>query len=454
MNSIENDKLNQELGDKLACFREEPPEGMFERIEQTLLAGGFVAGAESPAEEPARVVVPLWRRPLFRSVVASLAAASVCLAVVLYGGRQRAEELKGEQPILAQESPLAQEQELVATLESGEEKPSEEVAVAEQTKVVAARSPRRKAAVEPATVAEVVVAAEAESEVVAVVQEHSEQTAAEKKDNGEGKTTTKKSTRERYAASLAARKNTSRRSGSELDEYWRGVLGEQDEPRGPRPVQVALYTENLGIGRGDVQKSNVSNSQMLVREQSELGGGSFLGPMMAQKERTATLEHSMPVSVGVTVSYSLTDWLSLESGLLFASYSSRGETVGTMSSYVRRRTMGYLGVPLSVKMDVVEFNAITLYGSVGLMGEVCISAKDKIYLDGALNNVTALKEFDRFTTSFNAVVGVDYRLFDNVGLFGEVGCSYWSVPDSYPENYRTIHPLSLTTRVGLSYSFN
>lgn len=470
MNNIENDKFQRELGDKLGRFREEPPEGMFERIEQTLLAGGLAGGAESPAEEPAKVIIPLWRRPLFRGVVASLAAASVCLAVILLGGRKELQELGVEQ--------VATSQRVENTGVEAVVEPAEEIAVAEGQEAEVKAVPASVVTSKPTLMA---VAERQTGQVLAVsaVEQggldgqmavgHEEQSAsseqgevteprsASEQKAPQGQTATRKSrsSRERLADAVGSRKNSNRRSDSELEEYWRGVLGEQEESRGGlKPLQVGIYTANLGFNRGDVQMDNVSNSQMLVKEQTELGGGSFLGPMMAQKEKVATLEHSMPVSVGVTVNYSLTDWLSLESGLLYTSYSSRGESAGMMSSYVRKRSMDYLGVPLNVRFDVVEYNGLTLYGSLGFTAELCVAAKDRLLLDGALNSVTTLTDFDRLTGSLNAVAGVNYNLFDNIGLFGEVGCSYWSVPDSYPENYRTIHPLSLATRLGLSYSFN
>ncbi len=467
MNNIENDKFQRELGDKLGRFREEPPEGMFERIEQTLLAGGLAGGAESPTEEPAKVIIPLWRRPLFRGVVASLAAASVCLAVILVGGRKELQELGVEQVALNEGAAKSvgagsDEQSVGYHLENDAEEatPIEQEVASPQSRatksIVEEHKPTLMAVVEPIKAPVTVVSAEKNDgiEQESVTPEQTgvaEQKVGPKQSN----TSKRRSSRERLADAVGSRKNSNRRSDSELEEYWRGVLGEQEESRGGlKPLQVGIYTANLGFNRGDVQMDNVSNSQMLVKEQTELGGGSFLGPMMAQKEKVATLEHSMPVSVGVTVNYSLTDWLSLESGLLYTSYSSRGESAGMMSSYVRKRSMDYLGVPLNVRFDVVEYNGLTLYGSLGFTAELCVAAKDRLLLDGALNSVTSLTDFDRLTGSLNAVAGVNYNLFDNIGLFGEVGCSYWSVPDSYPENYRTIHPLSLATRLGLSYSFN
>ena len=58
------------------------------------------------------------------------------------------------------------------------------------------------------------------------------------------------------------------------------------------------------------------------------------------------------------------------------------------------------------------------------------------------------------TFSLDAAVGASYALWGTMGLFGEVGCSYWMAPQGYAENYRTVNPLSLSTRFGLRFTFN
>jgi hypothetical protein len=199
---------------------------------------------------------------------------------------------------------------------------------------------------------------------------------------------------------------------------------------------------------------NLAHSQMLVQEQHQLGGGSYMGPMMSSQRRTANLEHSMPVTLGVTVSYSLTDWLSVDSGILYTSLSSRGESEGAVSSYVCRRSMDYIGVPLALSAYFAEFDRFSLYGRLGITGELCISSNDAYYLDGNFNSQERLSNQGALSLSFDAAAGVTYALVGGLGLFGEVGCSYWNVPENYPENYRTLHPLSLTTRLGVRFTFN
>lgn len=425
-------KYKTELGDKLGRFREEPPEGMFERIEESLMASGVASSSESaPQTAP---VVPLWRRPWLKGVAATLAAASVAIGLMVGLGDEVEQMVQQQTPSImaVAESPIVNAEEVTAIDEP-------EVLVAE--------------VITP--IQESVAAGKGELvAMVALAQTESEPQLAESTAEKEQTTANTKTRKKREKVSLTSEKRE-RRSREELEQYWRSVIEEEPWDRGvEHPVQIALYTANMGLNRGDVQMDNLAHSQMLVQEQHQLGGGSYLGPMMSLQRRTANLEHSMPVTLGVTVSYSLTDWLSVDSGLLYTSLSSRGESEGAVSSYVCSRSMDYLGIPLALSVYFAEFDRLSLYGRLGLTGELCVSSKDKFYIDGNFNSDEQLSNQGALSLSFDAAAGVTYSLVGGLGLFGEVGCSYWNAPENYPENYRTLHPLSLTTRLGVRFTFN
>lgn len=427
-----DDKYTKILGEKLGQFREEPPEGMFERIEQTLLASG--AAAPKQAEEPVVApVVPLWRRPLFKGAVATLVAASLAFGLFV-GLKDRTAEVGAD--ILA-ENPNV----LLTHNEQPEETPVE---IIEEEREVAPIVTVAESKGEGVLVAMVPLSEQSEEPLIAESQEQeqqSEQSAVSK-------------SREPRKVSVKGEKRE-RRSREELEEYWRKVIEEEPRERGvAHPAEVAIYTAGLGLNRGDVQMNNLAHSQLLVNEQHQLGGGSYMGPMMAQQKKSTNLHHSMPLTLGVTVSYSLTDWLAVDSGLLYTSLSSSGESPGEMSNYLLKRSMDYVGIPLALSFYLFDFDRWSIYGRVGITGELCVSSNDKIYMDGALSSEWQLSNQNTASISFDVAAGVSYALWGGLGLFGEVGGSYWSAPENYPENYRTLHPLNLSTRFGVRFTFN
>ena len=220
------------------------------------------------------------------------------------------------------------------------------------------------------------------------------------------------------------------------------------------PVEIGLYAANVGFNRGHVEVENVAGSSMLVSEKNQHSvGGQYMAPSLVAPREKSHLEHFMPVTVGVTVSRALNGWLSMDSGLLYTNLYSVSKSSGAISNYSMRRTMDFLGVPLALSASFANLGDLSFYGRLGGTVELCINANDKTFVDGVMANKSRL-DVPTLTLSFDAALGASYQIVGAVGLFGEVGCSYWKSPADYPENYRTVHPLSLSSRFGLRFTFN
>lgn len=430
MKDYKDDKFNEILGDKLRSIGEVPPAGMFDRIEQTLLANGVVRSATDAQSAPK--VVPLWSRLWVRGVAAAAVAAVFALVVV------------------------------VALRDNA---PAEIEVVAEMVEQMSDEQPEEMASVEPVTTEKRVLMAaniaKPQQPIARVQVNESESVEVEPEvrdvetrveQNNKPSNMQKTTARERKRRE---RTRTSRHSQQDLEQYWRSVMAEDERKGGvARPVEMELYAANMGFNNGHIARNGLVNNQMMVQEQSgNYEGGSYISPSLVNREENYNLEHFMPITVGVTLSYSLNDWLSVDSGLLYTNVYSKSNSSGAMSLYERRRTMDYLGVPLSLSVYFAGFDRLLFYGRFGGTAELCINANDKTFIDGEFAEKYAL-DVPRLTFSLDASLGATYALWDNVGVFGELGCTYWNVPNGYVENYRTVHPLSLSSRFGLRFTFN
>lgn len=425
---IEGDKFSEVVGDKLRTLGEEPPQGMFERIEQTLHA--------MEVAEPKRVV-PLWSRPFVRGAVAAMAAAMLALVVVVALRENAPEEIRVVAEMQNEELPTP------AQPTQSETPEPQKVAVATTMVKSPAASVKMTAGERNESLAEVV-------EVEAVVAEQEQQIATENESRvEEAQQPTKRENKK------SVRTTSSRQNQQELEEYWRVALSEKSKPKSIlSSAKVGVYAQNVGVNYGHIVLDNLANSSMIVREQNDIStGSSYMPPAYAQQAPNSKLEHFMPITAGITVSFALNDWLSVDSGLLYTNVYSTGDNEGSMSVYARRRTLDYLGVPVAASLYFADFNRLSFYGRLGGTVELCINAKDKTYIDGKLDQKESIK-LTPLTFSLDAAMGATYALWGSVGLFGELGCSYWIAPNGYVENYRTVHPLSLSTRMGVRFAFN
>lgn len=434
-NRIE-DRFELELGDKLRGFREEPPAGMFERIEKSLAATGVAPVASPTATSETSTApaptVPLWSRGWFRAVAATGAAAVVVVAVLL-GVRQGEQEglWSSERVVcsnmLTLDAPTAMVAEPSLPLFRSARPTGEPRSLTSSVDLAVVSSPT-----EPTK----------ESLGSAATMGATEPKGGSRNEAEEGRLTTR-------------RRRNENRDTSHWEEYWRSVIAkEESNYERILPSEIGVYMAGGGVTSGNVRMDNVAHSQMLVQEQNNFGGEGVIGPIMAPQQKTTKLEHSVPLTLGVTASFPLTDWLALESGLLYTRLSSHSQSSGLISSYEVRRGMNYLGVPLAFSLRIADVGRVGIYGRVGVTGELLISAQDSFYLDGRFNRKEDISVARLATVSLDAAAGADMWLWGGVSLFGEVGCTYWQTPTDYPENYRTVHPLSIDLRFGLKYTFN
>ena len=413
------DSLEQLLAEQLGEFREEPSEGLFDRIEATLLE---VSEAPVVAKK-----VPLWRRTAVRVALGAVVAASVLLGVVLFVERtttSRGVTMLGEE--------IVAEVQTTPTVEIDWE------GVQTEGLVQAVSAPQRR----------VVLTAVAEVQMPQSVAEEPEVVTEPKQSVEQPK---------RSSAQRAKRTPQPRKSDEEIEAYWRAILGLDEEPRRlglANPTEVSLYAANVGFNQGDMILRNLAGGDMVVTEHTMLSGDANLAGshLFKAPQKSNSLKHFMPVSVGLTASYAIADWIALETGLVYSHLHSRSDNAGQQSTYACTRDMHYVGVPLGASFRFANWNRFGLYGRLGATFEHCVSAEDTYFMNGKKDSVAKLNT-SGLQLSLDAAAGVNYMLWGGLGLYAEAGVAYWSPLGQHPDNYRTENPLGLTCRLGVRFTF-
>ncbi len=424
MEKDKRDKFEQLLMERLGEFREEPSEGLFDRIEATLL--------DVPMAPPVATKIPLWRRPTVRRTLSAVAAAVVLFGVILFVDRG---DMAPREVVVAES--------VEPTVEST---PIVELVAQDVTvEGIVASMPAPRADVRRvASVAE-----EPPVVVAAVMTEEQQPTSEQKIEEGRAQ--------KRTATYGASRKKQPRKSDEEIEAYWRNILGLDEEPRKlglSHPTEVSLYAANVGFNQGDMILRNIASGSMVVNEHSlPYGDAGLSGPnVFKAPQKNNHLKHYMPVSVGLTASYALADWVALETGVVYTHLYSRSDNEGQMSNYVCKRDMHYLGIPLGVSFRFASWDRWGLYGRLGATFEHCVSAKDTYFVNNK-RDYSADLNTSGLQLSLDAAAGVNYMLWGGVGLYAEAGASYWQSFAQHPANYRTENPLSLTCRIGVRFTF-
>lgn len=141
-------------------------------------------------------------------------------------------------------------------------------------------------------------------------------------------------------------------------------------------------------------------------------------------------EFKMPVTVGLTVEKHLTKCIALETGLLYSSLRSDGQS------------LHYLGIPVKMNITLVDNKKLDFYATVGGLVDKCIA--------GAPNNSFKSEPIQLAVT---AGVGVNYQISDKMALFAEPGVSHHFGTNSGLKTVRTARPTNFNLICGLRMTY-
>ena len=153
--------------------------------------------------------------------------------------------------------------------------------------------------------------------------------------------------------------------------------------------------------------------------------------------------HHRPVSFGLTLSYPLTERLSLTTGLVYTKLSSDFTQVMNKMQIRREQTLHYVGVPLGLSYRLWELKGFRAYASAGAL--TYLNVATHVVTEG----VTQEMEKDRAQLSLNGSLGLQYDVIPQIGLYVEPGLSYYPDNRSHIQNFFKDKPVNLSLQVGL-----
>lgn len=168
-------------------------------------------------------------------------------------------------------------------------------------------------------------------------------------------------------------------------------------------------------------------------------------------------EHHLPIRIGLSVAYALTDRLSIGTGLTYTRLSSDIKDASRESNYSGEQRLHYVGIPVNVSYKVASSRWISMYGTAGVLAEKCVSGTtDEGYV---VNNTMQQTNTHDISTkplqmSVNAGVGIQFNVHDNVGIYAEPGLSYYFDDGSALQTIYKEKPLNFNLNVGVRFKLS
>ena len=175
----------------------------------------------------------------------------------------------------------------------------------------------------------------------------------------------------------------------------------------------------------------------------------------SSNEISSTVKNWQPIQVGVSVAYSFTDRLSIESGLTYSCLVSDLSSGTPSGNYDIRQTLHYIGLPLALRYDFLKIKGFSLYASAGGQMEKCVAGKTRTdyFVDGKkVSSENGRIMVEPLQWSVNAYVGAQYSFNRLVGLYIEPGAAYYFRNSSPVNCIYSERPFNFSLRAGLRFS--
>lgn len=175
------------------------------------------------------------------------------------------------------------------------------------------------------------------------------------------------------------------------------------------------------------------------------------------EETKTEYEHHLPIRIGLSVAYALTDRLSIGTGLTYTRLSSDIKDASRESKYIGEQRLHYVGIPVNVSYKVASSRWISLYGTAGVLAEKCVSGTtDEGYVENNTMKYTNTHDISSkpLQMSVNAGVGIQFNVHDNVGIYAEPGLSYYFDDGSALQTIYKEKPLNFNLNVGVRFKLS
>lgn len=163
-----------------------------------------------------------------------------------------------------------------------------------------------------------------------------------------------------------------------------------------------------------------------------------------EQDTKAVTHHDMPISIGLTASYSLTPRLALASGLVYTLATSSFQHGASMPK--EEQTLHYVGIPLNLSYTIWGNTWLRTYIMAGAQADMNVKATLKA--DGHTDNI----DNDRAQFSVTGGAGVQFNVAQQLGVYIEPGVRYYFDNGSAVQTIFKEHPTNFSLQVGLRWN--
>ena len=209
-------------------------------------------------------------------------------------------------------------------------------------------------------------------------------------------------------------------------------------------------------GQAATHIASMMGSAPAIQTKSISGGATTFDPSIIGRNKPATTQNnhrqSARLGVGVKVNF-LPHW-GLESGLTFTTLNSTFETTRGNSTQIIERELHYMGIPLYLHFNALQWRGVGIYLAAGPMYEFTDETSESFStrLNGKLISSATDNTLQKdYRWSVNIDAGLQLEFMENNAIYIQPGFSYHFPQQVVPvdlQSYYTTRPASFNLTIG------
>ena len=241
-------------------------------------------------------------------------------------------------------------------------------------------------------------------------------------------------------------------------------LAMADDGKKRSKIQIGVTTGNIpysssssfsGMSRLGMSTKTLSSANVVVGEISD-ATASYTQMLSnnINKETYTDIKHHVPVTVGASVKWGLSENWALETGLNYTYLYS--ELRSGAKSYIEdEQKLHYVGIPLKVQRSVWSNSIFSFYASAGGMMEKCVSGSlDRVTVDENNRKSYFSEDLNVKPLQFSvlASVGLQANFNKLLSLYLEPGMIYYFDDNTDVLTIRKDKPFNFNLQLGLRFN--
>ena len=203
---------------------------------------------------------------------------------------------------------------------------------------------------------------------------------------------------------------------------------------------VNITTNALGVGNSS---NDINNGNGPMADSDPNGGNSS-----DTKEETTSVQHLMPLTIGVRISKELSPKWGIETGVQYSLLRSDiTKTIGDWS-YVKNVKAHYISIPVAVKYHLLQWKNTNVYTTTGMSFDLPVSSAIDC---GIMDEHSKL----HYPLSFSICggIGLQYKISQTTTLFIQPSLNYHIMDKSEHPILWQDQPLSFDLPIGIKFSW-